>query len=90
MEGLRCLQKQQNRPCSEAADQAPSGNTMFTGEEPFRESFWGDNGAGLVSKLQCQIDKGLFLILKNINTASQLAAITVKGDHTTHRCTHKE
>ena len=90
VERLKRLQKQQNRPCSEAADQAPSGNMMFTGEESFRESFWDDSGAGLVSKLQCQIDKGLFLILKNINTASQPAAITVKGDHTTHTCTHTE
>ena len=70
------------------SDQAPSGNTLFTGEESFRESFWDDNGAGLVTKLQCQKGKGLFQILKNINTASQPAAINAKGDHTTHTHVH--
>lgn len=88
MERLKCLQKQQNKFCLEAADQAPSGNTLFTGEESFRESFWDDNGAGLVTKLQCQKGEGLFQILKNINTASQPAAINAKGDHTTHTHVH--
>lgn len=59
---------------------------MFAGEEMFGESFWDDRDAGLVIKLQCQQDEGLFLNLKDINTASQLADINVKVVHTKHTC----